>query len=70
MGVQTVGEVEERHYARVSRGLCALHHGQETCHVRPLQPRPEGKDATDRLSSSSGQGDNYLFYSPIFTARN
>ena len=57
MGLPPVGEVAEGHRPGMPGGLCAVHHGQEAGHVRPLQPRPEGQDAEDRLPQTSRQGE-------------
>ena len=56
VGEPVAGQAAEGHCPGVSRGLCPLHHGQEARHVRPLQPRPEGQDAQDRLPQAGGQG--------------
>ena len=56
VGEPVAGQAAKGHCPGVSRGLCPLHHGQEARHVRPLQPRPEGQDAQDRLPQAGGQG--------------
>ena len=44
----------------MQRRLCAQHHGQEACDVRPIQPRSKGKNEKNRLSTSSWQGKNFI----------
>jgi hypothetical protein len=57
MGVETARQIEKRYRARVPRGLCHVHHGEETGNVRPVQPGPKGKDEEDRLPQTGGQGN-------------
>ena len=53
VGQPAAGQAAQGHNARVPRGLCAEHNGQETGHVRPLQSGPERQNAADRLPSAS-----------------
>ena len=57
MGFTPTGKAAERYRSRVSRGLCPLHHRQEAGHVCPVKPRSKGKNAQNRLSQTSGQGN-------------
>ncbi len=47
MGLEAAGQAAEGHYAGVSGGLCAGHHGEEADSVCDEQSRPEGQDAAD-----------------------
>ena len=49
VGESVVGEAAKRHCPGVQGGFCAIHHGEEACHVCTLKPRPEGENEKNRL---------------------
>lgn len=53
MGVSAFRKASERHNSGVQGGFRAEHNRQETGHVRAVQSRPEGQNATHRLSPAS-----------------
>lgn len=56
VGVAAAREAAERHHPGMPRRFRAQHHWKEARHVRAVQPRPEGKDATHRLLTPGRQG--------------
>ena len=68
VGIKTAWEAEERYCSGVPGGLCPLHHREETGHVRPLQPWPEGENETYWLPSPSRQGTK-SYYVAIYIFR-
>jgi len=57
MGVSAFRKASERHNPGVQGGFRVEHNRQEAGHVRAVQSRSEGQNATDRLSPASRQGE-------------
>lgn len=53
MGVSAFRKASERHNSRVQGRFRAEHNRQKTSHVRAVQSRPKGQNATNRLSPAS-----------------
>lgn len=56
MGIPLAGEAQEGHHSGMPRGFCPEYNGKEACCLRPIQPGPEGQNATNRLPSPGRQG--------------
>ncbi len=69
VGKPSAGQAAQGHSPGMPGGFCPLHHREEACHVRPLQPGPEGQDAADRLPQTGRQGHHFFKHSVFQSTR-